>query len=423
MERAVICYLFDQRLPEKEIGYIRSEMKSLALTAGAAVIMEIVQKKAVPDKKYLIGKGKLLELKNMLNPLKIDLIIFYNKLSNSQLRNLERLLQIKIIDRVALILDIFALHARSMEGKLQIELAQLLYLLPRLSGKGIELSRLGGGIGTRGPGETKLETDRRIIKKRISIIKKRLEDLKKQRQQQRKSRTKDHLPVAALAGYTSAGKSTLFRTLSNENVRVSEELFSTLDPLLRRISLDEYQKGAFCLLSDTVGFIREIPQELLISFNATLEELLYADLIIHVIDLSSPDINNQKRVVENTLHQLGITENKIITVFNKIDLVAQEILLDYQSNFPEAFFISALQKIEINKLKKAIFEICFREYTHFKLQLPLHFNIINLQKWAIIDEISRKDDFLEVSIFTTKKKYNSFMENFFEKNIDFSDHY
>jgi len=417
LERAIICYLFDQRLPLREINAIKAEMCSLTETAGAVVVLEIVQKKSIFDKKYLIGRGKLLEIKNLINPLKINLVIFYNSLSTSQLRNLEKLLEIKIIDRTALILDIFAQHARSNEGKLQIELAQLLYLLPRLSGKGIELSRLGGGIGTRGPGETKLETDRRVIKKRITLIKNRLQELKKQRQEQRKSRLQQAVPIIALAGYTSAGKSTLFKTLSSEEVKISNLLFSTLDPLLRRISLDEFQKGAAFLLSDTVGFIRQMPEELLISFNATLEELHFADLILHIIDINSEDLENQKRVVENTLQQLGVDQKRVITVFNKIDLASPELIENYRLSYPQALFISALKQKGITELKRYIFERCFQDYSHYQLQLPLNFNIINLQKWAIVCNVLRREDHLEVNVFASKKNYETFLESKFEKDF------
>ena len=247
--------------------------------------------------------------------------MFDNVLTTLQQRNLEEELGLKVIDRSRLILDIFAARARSQEGKLQVELAQLLYLLPRLTGKGVSLSRLGGGIGTRGPGESKLETDRRQIKVKIARIRQKLKGVTRNRDLQRQNRRALPVPLVSLVGYTSAGKSTLFKALTGENVFISNELFATLDPLLRRVDLHDSHPGYYFILSDTVGFIRDMPAELFTSFTATLEEVRQADLVLHVVDMTNPDWQGQKTEVEKVLRQLDVDAAKVVAVFNKIDLL------------------------------------------------------------------------------------------------------
>jgi len=282
--------------------------------------------------KFFIGPGKVKEVAALKEELSYDLVIFDDELSPSQTRNLEAELDTGVLDRTALILDIFARRARTKEGKLQVELAQLEYRLTRLAGYRNYLSRLGGGIGTRGPGETKLEMDRRQIRHRISTLKRDIEQIRKHRQLHRERRRRDQLPLVSLVGYTNAGKSTLFRALSKENTLVSSRLFSTLDTLIRRIQLG---RNVPVLISDTVGFIRKLPHQLVSAFRATLEEVVEADLILHVIDVSDPDREQKRQVVIDVLNEIGAGDHQMLTVYNKMDLLpsGQEV--------PEGILVSA----------------------------------------------------------------------------------
>ena len=295
-------------------------MAQLARTAGAEVVTTVAQHIEKPTPYYL-GKGKLEEIKDLKAERHCDLVIFDDELTPNQQRNLERVLGEKVIDRTALILDIFARHARTREGQLQVDLAQHQYLLPRLAGQWSHLERLGGGIGTRGPGETQIETDRRLIRGRIKRLKNELEGVKRSRVLHRSRRKKSGLPVASLVGYTNAGKSTLFNTLSNAGVTSEDQLFSTLDPVTRRIRLPS---GDEVLITDTVGFINKLPPTVVSAFHATLEDLQDADLLLHVIDISNPKAPEQAQVVEDTLNQLGMKDSTKLLVLNKMDLVAGE---------------------------------------------------------------------------------------------------
>jgi GTP-binding protein HflX len=332
-----------------------NELAELASTAGAEVVVKVIQRRNKPDPAYYIGKGKAEELAVLAITPHADVIIFDDELSPAQQRNLENILQRKVIDRTWLILDIFAARAASKEGKIQVELAQLYYLLPRLVGKGTSLSRLGGGIGTRGPGETKLEVDRRRIRKRISVLRKELEEIAKRRGLQRSTRSKSGLPLVSLVGYTNAGKSTLFNALTNSEVFVEDKLFATLDPTIRRRYLPS---GKFILLADTVGFIRKLPHELIAAFRATLEEAANSDLLIHVVDASHPGKDEHCEAVEEVLNTLGISDKPIITCLNKIDLIPgsmerERIRLDH----PGAVLVSAETGEGLDELLHAISNI------------------------------------------------------------------
>ena len=299
------------------------ELASLARTAGAEVCGSVVQFKEKRDPRFYIGKGKIKELAELCQKEGINLVIFDDPLTPSQVRNIEEIIGQKVIDRNQLILDIFARRARSKEGKLQVELAQLNYLLPRLTGKGLYLSQLGGGIGTRGPGETKLEFDRRKIKDRIAKIRRQIQRVAIFRQQQRKKRESRLIPLASLVGYTNAGKTTLFNLLTGSDAPTSHNLFNTLDSLIRRLRLPDSQ---ICLLSDTVGFIRKLPHELIAAFRTTLEEVSNAELLINVVDISDPNYFEQYKEVIKVLEGLSITHRPIINVLNKIDLIPADIL-------------------------------------------------------------------------------------------------
>ena len=296
------------------------ELRELATTAGARIIDEVIQRRDRPDPATFVGKGKVEELREQVVEEGVDLVIFDDELSPGQAKNLEEALDTKVVDRTGLILDIFARRARPKEGKLQVELAQLEYRLTRLTGHREYLSRLGGGIGTRGPGETKLEMDRRQIRHRISTLKRDIEQIRKHRQLHRERRRRDRLPLVSLVGYTNAGKSTLFRALSKENTLVSSRLFSTLDTLIRRI---HFGQNSPILISDTVGFIRKLPHQLVSAFRATLEEVVEADLILHVIDASDRDWREKREVVLSVLQDIGAGNHPMLTVFNKMDLVPE----------------------------------------------------------------------------------------------------
>ncbi len=295
-----------------------AECRELAISAGANVLDVIVQRRDHPDPATLVGKGKLEEISAQAKASRADLIVFEQNLSPSQLRELEHALPCRVIDRTQLILDIFASHARTREGQLQVELAQLEYMLPRLAGRGRSMSQLGGGIGTRGPGETQIETDRRKIGQKIQVIRNRLEAVRDIRRQQRQRRTSVPVPTVALVGYTNAGKSTLFNALTQGGQLESSRLFATLDPKLHLITLPSRRR---ILLSDTVGFIRALPPTLVKAFRATLEEVQMAEVLIHVMDASSPSVDVHRQEVEKILRDLEVDKKPRIEVMNKIDLL------------------------------------------------------------------------------------------------------
>lgn len=299
-----------------DVEYSLSELSELAETAGAVTVGKMIQKRDAFHPGTYIGKGKIEELQFLIQQQKADAIVCDDELSPAQITNLQEELQVKVIDRTVMILDIFAAHASTSEGKLQVELAQLRYRASRLVGLGNSLSRLGGGIGTRGPGEKKLEMDRRLIKERISILNRQLKEVVQNRATQRQKRSQNRIPTVAIVGYTNAGKSTLLNTLTKAAVLEEDKLFATLDPTTRALELEDGQK---ILFTDTVGFISKLPHQLVRAFRSTLEEAKYADLILHVVDASNPNCDLQREVVYDTLQELGIGDKKVITAFNKID--------------------------------------------------------------------------------------------------------
>ena len=297
-----------------------NELSYLTNAAGATVVGEVTQRADRFTSTY-VGKGKLEELQEQAKEKRADVVIFDDELTPTQQRNLESALQIKVIDRTALILDVFGRHARTHEGQLQVELAQHQYLLPRLVGQWSHLERLGGGIGTRGPGETQLETDRRIIRRHIQKIQTELDKVKQRRSQSMERRKKASVPMASLVGYTNAGKSTLFNALSDAKVEAEDQLFSTLDPVTRRVRLPSGQE---MLLTDTVGFIQKLSPTVVAAFRATLEELTQSDILLHVIDVTHPKVAEQTEVVEDTLSDLNLLDKPRILVLNKMDLIEED---------------------------------------------------------------------------------------------------
>lgn len=328
------------------------ELKQLADTAGATVIKKFIQKRPKPDPAFFIGRGKVQELALYAQQENIDLCIFDDELSPAQQRNIESVMGIRILDRTALILDIFAQRARTNEGKLQVELAQLQYTLPRIMGKGLMLSRLGGGIGTRGPGETKLEVDRRRIRDRIAFIKEQIEKVKAVRSLHRSKRKKNNVFEVSLVGYTNAGKSTLLNTLTNSDIYAKDQLFATLDPTTRQLTLPNKQE---IIITDTVGFIQRLPHQLIAAFRSTLEVVTEADLLVHVIDVSHELYKEQAAAVHEVLKEIGAETKPVITVYNKIDkLPPDSKLADRLAQEEDTVCISAAKKLNLETLQQMI---------------------------------------------------------------------
>jgi GTP-binding protein HflX len=366
-ERAMLIALQTRHLNRELVEEHLSELEELADTAGADSIFKIIQSKSAIDPAFYIGKGKAEELAQLVELNDIDLVISDDDLTPVQVRNLEKLFNRKIIDRSGLILDIFALRAKTKEAKTQVELAQLEYMLPRLTRAWTHLSKQYGGIGTKGPGETQIETDRRIIRTRISHLKEKLKEIESQRQTQSKGR-KDFVRIS-IAGYTNAGKSTLFNLLTKSDVFAEDKLFATLDSTTRNVKLTGKEK---ILISDTVGFIRKLPAHLVASFKSTLNEVRESDIILHMIDLSHPYYEDHLKVVDDTLKEFGSEHKKEIKVFNKVDSVDDKSLIEYVRNkFPGSVIISAQKGINISALVKSIENVIQDSFVEQELTLGI----------------------------------------------------
>ncbi|MBS1904925.1 MAG: GTPase HflX [Bacteroidetes bacterium] len=374
-ERAAIITLVRSPQSRPETEDHLDELERLADTAGADVLVRLTQERPLPDVALYLGKGKVEELRKHVEMLELQLVLFDDDLSPVQVRNLEQELKVKVLDRTGLILDIFASRARTREAKTQIELAQLEYYLPRLTRQWTHLSKQYGGIGTKGPGETQIETDRRLIKTRISKLKEKLVQIARQHETRREGRS-DELARVALVGYTNAGKSSLLNTLSSAGVFVEDRLFATLDATTRSVDVPEDRK---ILLTDTVGFIRKLPAKLVASFRTTLSEVVGADILLHVVDASSLDLEEHIAVVNETIQELGASDKPVILVFNKTDLVDKEDrerLNEIAARFPHHVFVSAERGYGIPTLRHEISVLLNEASSEMEVEVPMdHYEI------------------------------------------------
>jgi len=366
-ERALLVSAVNHHTTRRQIQEYLDELALLAYTAGANVVGQVVQIRWRLDPAFVIGSGKVAEIADQVIDQKIDVVIFDDDLSPVQVRNLEQKINCKILDRSGLILDIFASHAKSNEAKTQVELAQLQYLLPRLTRQWTHLSKQYGGLGTRGPGEQQLETDRRVVRLRIGRLKGQLERINRQRQTQRKGR--DQFTRVALVGYTNAGKSTLMNVLSESNVFVEDRLFATLDSTVRVVRLSRAHR---ILLSDTVGFIRKLPPHLIASFKSTLDEVVESDILLHVADASHSAFHEQIQIVNETLVELHADKKPMVMVFNKMDRVEDRTMIaEMKRNYHRAVFVSAARVINIDALRKETMSIMDSEFAERTVTLPV----------------------------------------------------
>jgi GTPase len=401
IERAMLVALDTKEFSKEVVEEHLDELEELADTAGAETIFKIIQSKARMDSAYYIGKGKAEELAQLVELNDINIVIFDDDLTPVQVRNLSDLFKRKVIDRSGLILDIFALRAKSKEAKTQVELAQLQYLLPRLTRAWTHLSKQYGGIGTKGPGETQIETDRRLVRTRISLLKDKLTHIESQRKTQASGRK--NFTRIAIAGYTNAGKSTLFNLLTQSDVFAEDKLFATLDSTTRQLELNSKEK---ILISDTVGFIRKLPPHLVASFKSTLNEVRDADIILHVIDLSHPFYEDHLKVVEDTLKEFGSESKTVLNVFNKVDAVDDKNRIEYVKNFySDSVVISASKGINVSALMKKVKNIVEHTFKEEKVNLNIAQTKIASQIHQLAEVLSTKydDDIMTISFRANKE--------------------
>ncbi|NOY55529.1 MAG: GTPase HflX [Actinobacteria bacterium] len=370
-------------------GTSLDELARLANTAGATVVDRVMQRRERLDPATLIGSGRLVELREVVDTEDIDVVIFDEEITPAQERNLSAALDARVLDRTALILDIFALHANSSEGRLQVELAQLQYLLPRLRGRGIELSRLGGGIGTRGPGETQLETDRRRIARRVSKLRRDLESIERTRQVKRDQRRRQGIPIVSLVGYTNAGKSSLLNALTGSSVTVEDQLFATLDPATRKCVLSG---GRELLITDTVGFVRRLPHQLVEAFRSTLELVAESDLLLHLVDVTAGDVDAQIDAVRAVLEEIGAERIPEMLVGTKADISTLEDRKRFLSGHDGALVVSSVSGEGIDDLGDRVWDLVSRQFSELEVIVPFGAEVDRLHRVAdVLEEEYRFD--------------------------------
>lgn len=403
-EDAILVGLATREVSKEKVQEHLDELEMLADTAGANTIFKIMQDKSKPDSAFYIGKGKAEEIAELAELNKINLIIFDDDLTATQVRNLEKMFEKKIIDRSGLILDIFASHARTREAKVQVELAQLQYTLPRLTRAWTHLSKQYGGIGTKGPGETQIETDRRIIRDRIAKLKDKLDKIESQ--QRTKSSGREDFIKASMVGYTNAGKSTLINLLTGAGVLAENKLFATLDSTTRSFEIEQDKK---ILISDTVGFIRKLPHHLVASFKSTLNVVRDADLILHVIDVSHPSFEDHIDVVDDSMKELGTDKKTQIRIFNKVDLITDKTKMDYVLNkFDNAILISAQKGINITKLRDKLLKIYEENFIEHVVELKNHHSklVSQIHSLAEVVDVKYEDDVIIMKFRANKPTVN-----------------
>lgn len=376
----VILVGIEKQNEEESFRYSMDELEQLVENAGGKVVAQVSQKREHIDRKTVIGKGKVNELRNLAEELEAQTIVFNQELSPSHVRNLQEEVETKVIDRIQVILDIFALRARSKEGRLQVQLAQLSYILPRLAGQGINMSRLGAGIGTRGPGETKLETDRRHIQRQMTDIKKELKKIEAHRERSREQRKQSNIFQMGLIGYTNAGKSTILNKLTDSDTYQKDQLFATLDPLTRKFDLPT---GMEVTITDTVGFIQDLPTQLIEAFKSTLEESADVDLLLHVVDASADNMEAHEQTVLSLLNELEMSHIPTLTVYNKSDLAEGPIKASLYPNC----IISAIDEEDIETLKETLSEEMRKLLEPYQLEVPSQRGdiLVNLRKQTLMD--------------------------------------
>lgn len=406
-EKAILVAVRTKDITKEKAQEHLDELEMLADTAGAETVFKIMQDKSKVDSAFFIGKGKAEELSELIELNEIGLVIFDDDLTATQVRNLEKLMDRKIVDRSGLILDIFASHAKTNQAKTQVELAQLQYMLPRLTRAWTHLSKQYGGIGTKGPGETQIETDRRIIRTRISKLKQKLDKI--DLQQRTKSLNRKDFVTASLVGYTNAGKSTLLNLLTDADVLVENKLFATLDSTTRSLNLEGNKK---ILMSDTVGFIRKLPHNLVASFKSTLNVVRDAELILHVIDVSHPYFEDHIEVVENTLKEMECDKKPQLKIFNKVDVIEDKDKIDYIRNkFQNSILISALKGMNINSLQKNLIEFYERNFVEKIISLPIEKTKSLSQIHSLAEVLDTKYDDAVVNItYRTSQENNNRIE-------------
>jgi GTP-binding protein HflX len=404
-ETVLLVGVSSKKVSQEKVLFSLDELEKLVETAGGEVLEKVIQVREHIDSTFFIGKGKAIEVTEICNERNIDIIVFDDELSPVQIRNLENITKRRVTDRTAVILEIFASNAKTIESKTQVELAQLEYLLPRLTRRWTHFSKQFGGLGAKGPGETQIETDRRMIKTKISSLKEKLDSIKKQKETQRKQRS--NLPRLALVGYTNAGKSTLMNLLTNAGVLVENKLFSTLDTTVRRVALSPSREF---LISDTVGFIKKLPHHLIVSFLSTLSEAVESDILLHVVDISDIKAEDNIIVVNETLAKLNCAKKHIVMVFNKIDLLGnREIINYYKEKYKNSIFISAARSIGVNSFVEEILSILDFQLKEYEMKININDQkyLSSIYELANVTDIKYKEKQIKVKFLATGLNYKN----------------